>query len=1158
MIRTWLLRSGLGATLAALAVAFGAGSLLAQTSRVEGTVRNAQTGDPIAGARVTVVGTELAATTNQNGYYAIENVPVGTYSVRVTVIGFQSATITNQVVAAGLPTTVNFSLNPSILRIEGVVVTGVAERTEVVKLPFTVDQISGEDLPVPASSAEESIRGKVAGARVIRGEGTPGESAVSVLLRGPTSINTSGRSNEPLYVVDGVILGEQSMVDIDALEIESIEVVKGAAAAALYGARAANGVVSITTRRGRDIPEGETRVTFRSEFGVNNIENEIPLGQSHWYQTDGTNWLGRVVRGGKNIDSAVAANDRARASRLSSSCWLTDPLSLADTTCGRSWRPYDARDTATADLNGDGTPETYTYIVRDNPYPSGTTLYNQLDRFYDPGQFYNHSMSVSHRTGSTNFLASFHESKETGVVNYLNGYLRRGARVNVDHQLGGAFDFSVSAYYTNSQRDGDAQGGGAGDPFYDINFFPQDVDLLEREISAQTKVINGVATRRDSNDFLIQPDPLVVQGNPIYTVANLENDFRRSRILGNIRLRWRPVQVFDIESEFSYDRADANTTQYWFKGFKTLGSSEVNDGKLYKANNVSQAINWSATAAYNGDFGDFGAIVKARALLERASGRFFDATALDLAVDDVRRMDLGDPARNRVSSFIDDIRSLGFFLSTQLDYKDRYIFDGLIRRDGSSLFGAEERWQNYYRISGAWRMAQEPWWPLPVFDEFKLRASEGTAGGRPQFSAQYETFSVSGGLISKGVLGNRFLKPEFAKEREFGLDFLAFGRLSGAITYARSEVKDQILLVPLAGYFGFSDQWRNAGTLLSKTWEGTLQWAVFQNPTFTWQVNFVIDRTRQRITAYETCTTDPTTGTETCFPLPTDKTGTGGVDAFFIRKNEELGQMYGHRWAKECRDIYDATTKVFPYRVAGQENACYVQNGGGYQVNDDGYLVPVGTGRSYTDKLYGARITIDGVTYDWGLPFYSWDTVTNPATGLIDTVVEPKMGKTQPDFNWGLGNTFRWKGLSLYVLFDAQVGGDIYNNTRQWAARENNIWETDQSGKAEGDKKPLTYYQRLYDTNQNNSHYVEDGSYIKLRELSLRYTIGRNTLEPLFGNFVKRVTLSLVGRNLLTWTDYLGYDPEVSTSNSEGVIYRVDAFEYPNYRTITGAVEIEF
>ncbi len=254
-------------------------TVLAQTSLIEGTVRSARTGDPVPGASVSVVGTNLTGTTNENGYYAIDNVPVGTYNVRVNVIGFQPVTVTDQVVSAGLPTTVNFSLRTSILRIEGVVVTGVASQTEVVKLPFTVDQIAAADLPVPPTTARESIRGKVAGARVIRGEGTPGEGSVSVLLRGATSINTVGRSNEPLYVVDGVILGS-SMVDIDALDIESIEVLKGAAAGALYGTLAANGVVSITTQRGRDIPEGDTRITWRSEFGRNGIANTIDQSQS--------------------------------------------------------------------------------------------------------------------------------------------------------------------------------------------------------------------------------------------------------------------------------------------------------------------------------------------------------------------------------------------------------------------------------------------------------------------------------------------------------------------------------------------------------------------------------------------------------------------------------------------------------------------------------------------------------------------------------------------------------------------------------------------------------------------------------------------------------------------------------------------------------------
>ena len=374
MFQNLLYRSGKVLALAALTLVLGAGSALAQTSRVEGTVRDAQTRDPVENARVSVVGTNLFALTNVNGYYAIENVPVGAYDVRVQVIGFQSVVFTNQRVAAGLPTTVNFQLQPSILRIEGVVVTGVAEGTQAVKLPFTVEQVGAEELPVPPQSAEAAIRGKVSGVKMVRNEGTPG-SGITVMLRGATSINTSGRTNEPLYVVDGVILGA-SMVDVDALDIETIEVVKGAAAAAMYGARAANGVISIQTRRGSEIPDGETSIIFRSEFGKNNIENLIPQAQAHWYIVENGQWLGTVTDAAGTRDSLVGGDDRAFAQRPEEDL---------------NWKPTTdfVRDSVFT-LPGsdpDCTPQTgetdcfskWRYYISDNAYP-GTT-YDNLGRF---------------------------------------------------------------------------------------------------------------------------------------------------------------------------------------------------------------------------------------------------------------------------------------------------------------------------------------------------------------------------------------------------------------------------------------------------------------------------------------------------------------------------------------------------------------------------------------------------------------------------------------------------------------------------------------------------------------------------------------------------------------------------------------------------------
>ncbi|MFQ5704503.1 MAG: SusC/RagA family TonB-linked outer membrane protein [Gemmatimonadales bacterium] len=1103
MFQKLLFSRGRVLALATLALFLSVGTAFAQQGRVEGTVRNAQTRDPVANARVTVVGTNLFATTNENGYYAIENVPVGTYDVRVQVIGFQSVIFTNQRVAVGLPTPVNFQVQPSILRIEGVVVTGVAEAQQGVKLPFTVDQISGEDLPVPQIQAAESLRGKVAGAHVIRGEGTPG-AGVQVLLRGATSINTAGRSNEPLYVVDGVILGA-NMVDVDALDIDNIEVVKGAAAAALYGARAANGVVSIKTRRGKSIPDGESRISIRSEVGANSLEHFIPEQRSHWFKVDQAgNWLGKAADG--VTDTVVSPNDRALAIREHGFSTVVDQV------------------TDSTDWDGDGVFTTHTYAVSDNPYTGKTR--SQLREFFNPGTFYQNNVAISHRTGSTNFRASAHEVNENGAIEGLDGYVRRGGRVNVDHKIGTTFDFSASGYYSQSIAD-DPRGG--ENAFFGLNFYPIDVDLTELNPDP-----------RDNKDFLINPDPTIVESNPLYSARNNDITRTRGRILGSFGMRWRPIQEFDIQADFSYDRSDRNTSEFFFKGFRTTDASLLNDGRLTKQNFQNQAINGSLSGTFTKQFGDLHTISKVRALVERDKTETFFARAQTLAVDNTKDLDLGDQTLNRVGGSTTDIRSFGWFLSTQLDFKDRYIADFLVRRDGSSLFGPDQRWHYYYRASGAYRISEESWWPFQLFDEFKLRYSRGTAGGRPNFDAQFETFNVSSGQVTKGTLGNKNLKPELATEDEFGADFIIGGRVSVEVTHARSTVEDQILQVPLAGFFGFSSQWQNAGELQTRTWEGTIQASIIQKPDLGWTFNFVIDRTRQKITE---------------FNLPAFRTGP--KSAFFVRKGEKLGTIYGDKWASKCSDIL--TTSGF-----SSGNSCLVENGGNFDINDDGLLVAVGSGNKFTDGIeknyYGSKIDIDGTTFTWGYPVKSFgiDVTTLPdGTVFTDTTQFLQIGRSRPDFNFGVGNTFRYKGLSVYALFDAQIGGDVYNNTQQWPAREFNAFEVDQGGKQDNLKKPLDYYATLYDVNATNSHYVQDATYLKFRELSLRYSFNRSQLEGFANGLLNRISISVIGRNIKTWTGYDGYDPEVANGGDQG-IFRVDQFRYPNFKTWTGSVEIEF
>jgi TonB-linked SusC/RagA family outer membrane protein len=1181
MLHRLLKQSGRGLAIAALTL-FVATPLLAQTGRIEGTVRDANSDDPVAGARVTVVGTQMSAETNENGYYAIQEVPVGTYEVRVSVIGYQTVTITNQRVQGGLPTTVNFSLARSILRIEGVVVTGVAEATEAVKLPFTVDQVKGEDLPVPASNPEEMIRGKVAGATVVRPSGRPG-TGVSVLLRGATSFT---RSNEPLYVVDGVILGA-SMVDIDALDIDNIEVVKGAAAAALYGSRAANGVVSITTRRGADLPEGETRVTVRSEFGTNNLEQPVALTQSTHYKTSPQGWLDATDALIATADTTFECDLRAAGGGAPCAADGSEerPIDVAVTVDNglfistqrdqrvidwvQSCFDFDANGNDIRDAGGNCQPSQY--AVSDNPYPTSTPSFDHFDRFIDPGQFYTNSLSVSHRTGATNFLASFSETREPGILIGLDGYLRRSGRVNIDHKIGSQLDFRASAFYSQSQSDlASDDFDDVPNPFFSLVRLEPDVDLLQRYPRSQAAVDAGVATARDSNDYIVKI-PLTLEENPIYSALNQEDDFRRGRFLGNLGLRWRPIELVDLEANFSFDRSDRQLSQFWFVGYRTIDPNDVGGGRLRKNSSFDEAINGALTATLSRDFGDLGTITKARILMERQRGESVTARATGLLVNDVKDLDnssAGDAASQRIFGSTYEIRSLGYFLSTQWDFKDRYIVDALIRRDGSSLFGADERWNWYYRASAAYRMSEEPWWPFDFLDEFKFRFSRGTAGNRPAFNAQYETFNIGAAGVTKGNLGNKLLKPELAAETEIGVDLIAAGRISLQVTRAATTIEDQLIQVPLAGLFGFGSQWQNAGTISTNTWEATLQVAAVQTPDLSWNWNFVWDRTRGNIDALS----------RSAFFVP----GTGGY--WFASEGDELGTIYGTHWATQCSDIkFGGTDPATGNPIANgfySGNDCLVSNGGAFEVNDDGYLVPVGTGNTWTDGItenyYGSTVTIDGRSYAFGIPvkgeIVKIDTLGFLADGSAieqtDTTIFQSIGNTIPDFNFGISQTIRWKGLQLYALVDGQIGGQVYNFTRQWGCRDLTCWEHDQrtqsgelgsgDGSVENTKKPTTYVDVLYDATDLNDHYMEDGGFVKLREVSLRYTIGRGPLSGILGGLMKRVSFNLIGRNLMTFTGYTGTDPEVSNQGGNSSLLRVDSFGYPNYRTFTGSIEIEF
>ncbi len=1012
------------------------------TGTIRGTVRNADDNAPIGGARVSIEAARIGGLTNQDGRYELRNVPAGPQAVTVRFIGF-SLEVREVLATPGQTVVADFLMRPQALMMSEVVVTGVSEATSRAKLPFTVATVTAEAIPVPPTVALQAIQGKVAGVSLIA-NAQPG-GGFEAILRSPTSIF---KETAPLIVVDGAILTPESSADISPQDIESIEVVKGAAASSLYGSRAGAGVIQIRTKRGAEIQEGRTRLIARTEYGTNEIMKPIGWAKYHNLRMNATQTAYQTAAGVDTLERQYAAPSR--------------------------------------------------FGFQDQPYPTPT--YDHIADLFDPGQYLTNSLSIGHNSGTTSWLATASQHHTAGVVKENDGFSRYDFKLNLDHRVTNDLSVSMSAFHMESKQE-DA----GGDPFFDFIHQAPDVDLLQPD--------------PDGTPYIFQPDPLGIRANPLYQMATQQHWDYRGRTVGSLDLRFNPTSWLGFAANGSFDRSDRRSEDWVPRGVKTpeMPTGGVGSSNLF--NGVTEGINASAGLTLTRAFGDLQTKTSARVLIEHQDQNEVTAYADVALVGGIPDLDAFSTLENMSTE--EKIRSQGYYLTTDLDYGERYIVSALARRDGSSLFGSEQRWHWYYRASGAWRLGAETWWPFPsTFNEFKLRYSRGTAGGRPDFADRFEVFNLGTAGMSLGTLGNIYLKPERTTEQEFGLDAVAFERISLNLTYAKQRTVDQLIEVPLPALFGFEAQWQNAGTLEGHTYEGTLEARPIESNKVRWGVTVIADRSRNKLLEYD---------------RPCHDEGLLG--------NRCPGQVLGEMWGQRLWQSYED----LPAKHANSHDA--------FDINDDGLLVPVGVGHTWrdgvTDSLWGTNVVIDGTSYAWGMPSRVLDSLTGqPARGLI--------GDANPDMNWGISSQLRVGQLNVYALVGGQIGGNVYNSTKQRMYQYSRSREEDQYGKADEEKKPSGYYTgALYNGNLASKWFVEDATYTKLREVSVRFGLTPRQLPVLRRLGMERVLLALIGRNLHEWTNYSGYDAEIA-GGPGGILERIDSFDFPTYRTFTFSVEIEF
>ncbi len=1031
-----------------IAVVFFIGGqlLYAQTRDISGVVKNAEDGTTVPGASVFLAGTTLGTVTNIDGEFNLK-IPEDAKTLVVSFVGLKTTEV-----AIDSKTSFEVSLESDIFGLDEVVVSGVSSDTPRKKLSVSVGRVSEEDLKeVPASSAAGALQGKMAGVTVTASTGEPGSSS-TILVRGATQI--SGSQN-PLIIVDGVQM-QGTLADINVDDIESIEVVKGASASALYGSQAGNGVVVVTTKRGKNLGSDETLVTIRNEYGVNRVSNSYDLADSHAF---------------------VLADDWQSTKTFTKFAGVTYPSGYTG---------------GYGDLDGNPTLKGDHYM--DNPYG----LYRDHQKeLYTGSDFYTNYISIQNNSGNTNFLASFENYKSGGIVFDTDGYSRNSYRMNIDHRISDKLSVSASNLFVRAKQNypgGDNKFNGG--VFFNLLLTSPDVNLL--------------SPNPDGQPYAFIPDPWqATTENPLYNLWKKSDNLERDMFLGSYSVNYDITDALKFKAEYSFENSTRVNTEFQPFDTYTRGSGPYgflySEGLYYKYNSKSFSERAQANLFYSKRIGDINVRAKASYLYENEEYQSFSTTGYDFGVKKVPSFD-AIKGNTTATSYQSQIVANNVFGILYLDYKDKYIFDGMYRYDGSSLFGENERWQSYYRVSGAWRITED--FKIDGIQEMKLRAAYGTAGQRPPFSAQYEVMEVDNGVATKEFKGNKDLKPSHTSEVEVGLDIDFLKKFSFSAVYAKGVTTDQFLEAPQASYAnGWNRQWVNAGTLETNTFEVALNAQLVKTKDFSWNMNIVGDRSRNTITELN---------------IPAYQTGPEGQEAnkaFYIREGETFGVMYGAHFLTSMDEL-------------AQQVEFMTGTAADYTLNSDGFVIAAGT-EGTTDEA----------------PIKQLDS-----EGKMDFT---KIGDSNPDFKVGISSNLTYKKVTLYFLFDWKQGGDVYNKTAQWLTRDDRHGMMDQAGKAENAKKTIDYYKAFYDINDINDFWIEDGTYVKLRELSLSYSATNSDLTKIGLPFIKEAKLSVIGRNLLTFTNYSGFDPEVGTTDGTQ-IYAYDFMGYPNFKSFSASLELKF
>jgi TonB-linked SusC/RagA family outer membrane protein len=1047
--------------------------------KVTGKVTGGDTGGGLSGATVKVKGSSTAVTTGADGTYSI-SVANNNATLEVSFVGYETSDV-----KVGSLSSLNVVLTASTSALQTVVVTGYGsqERRSITGSVAVVD--TKEMTKFAASNIADQLQGKVPGVQMST-SGDPGSSAF-VRIRGIGTIN----NNEPLYVIDGVPVQNESNINfLNPNDIESIQVLKDAASASIYGSRAANGVIVITTKKGKS---GSSKLSVDLFYG-SQTPSKIPETLS---PTEFLDVQQRLAAGqGIPFTSNIYINQGGK--------WVLPDYAV------RGLGGY---------LAGDPAVDPAKYFLNTDPVGRGVGDYlilktnkagtNWFKEVFKPAAMKNYQVSASGGSDKGNYFFSGNVYDHQGIM-IGNDYRRYQARVNTNYNIGKRIRVGENlnvAYQTTRASIGNPN---EGSPLIGTYGMPQLVPVYD--------IKGNYASPANFNSNV---------GNPVsQQMRSRDNNFGHSfRVTGSA---FAEVDLTDYLTWKSSYGIDYNSGPGQGYGTRAYEATEGNTNPNSLSNSYFLNRNWVTfhTLSFKKNFGDHRVSALAGYEAKQTYYEGFSARGSELAFDNFnyRLLQNVNPATYNISSYRGEHNVVSQFVQGSYSYNDKYLLSGTVRRDGSSRF-IENKYGIFPSGSIGWRISKESFMDNVSFiNDLKLRASYGVLGNNevggdyPGYSnfgtgvdvSNYDLNGTGNRTVTgfeQSSTGNPKLKWESTAVTNIGFDAVLAGGWNVMLEWYKRDTRDMIYNVELPLELGaVGRQAQNIGQMTNTGFDFALGYSKRVNRDFNFNVNVTGSTVKNEVVKLEA-------NSNTFIRSGGSRIG----DITYTKAGLPISQFYG-----------------------------YVQQGIWQSDADIAKVLFTNKGDAKVGRFHYADLNKDG---------------------KIDNNDETYLGSPLPSLILGLNLTANYKNWDFTAYISGTYGQKLFNfvkyfthfNAFQRSRSKDFLYES--YGVAKNPTLPKLDGGDNY-SSQRNSYYVEDGSFTRLRNLQVGYSLDANSLKKLG---LGRLRVYLQAQNLFTITKYSGLDPDVTISNiTEGynsqrdLSIGVDNGRYPLPRTVLVGVNLEF